>query len=47
MIASANCRWWSAANWSGWFSIGDIVQSLYEQVEAENEHLMNYLHGRS
>jgi hypothetical protein len=28
-------------------STGDLIQSLYEQVEAENGHLMNYLHGRS
>jgi hypothetical protein len=31
----------------GLVSIGDLVKSLYEQVEAENRHLMNYLHGRS
>ncbi len=31
----------------GLVSTGDLVQSLYEQVEAENVHLMNYLHGRS
>lgn len=31
----------------GLVSTGDIVQSLYEQVEVENVHLMNYLHGRS
>jgi CBS domain-containing protein len=31
----------------GLVSTGDLVQSLYEQVEAENLHLMNYLHGRS
>ena len=31
----------------GLVSIGDLVKSLYEQVEAENRHLMDYLHGRS
>ena len=31
----------------GLVSIGDLVKTLYEQVEAENRHLMNYLHGRS
>jgi CBS domain-containing protein len=31
----------------GLVSVGDLVESLYEQVEAENRHLMDYLHGRS
>ena len=31
----------------GVVSIGDLVKSLNEQVEAENRHLMDYLHGRS
>jgi CBS domain-containing protein len=31
----------------GLVSIGDLVKSLYEQVEAENRLLMDYLHGRS
>ena len=31
----------------GLVSIGDLVKSLYEQVEAENRHLMDYLYGRS
>ncbi len=31
----------------GLVSIGDLVEALYEQVEAENRHLMDYLHGRS
>jgi len=31
----------------GLVSIGDLVKSLYEQVDAENRHLMDYLHGRS
>jgi CBS domain-containing protein len=30
----------------GLVSIGDLVESLYEQVESENLHLMNFLHGR-
>ena len=29
----------------GVVSIGDLVKSLNEQVEAENRHLMDYLHG--
>jgi CBS domain-containing protein len=31
----------------GLISVGDLIEALYEQVEAENQHLMNYLHGRS
>jgi|SRR5579864_6129609 len=31
----------------GLVSIGDLVKSLYEQVDAENRLLMDYLHGRS
>jgi CBS domain-containing protein len=31
----------------GLLSVGDLVEALHEQVEAENQHLMNYLHGRS
>jgi CBS domain-containing protein len=31
----------------GLVSIGDLVKSLYEQLEAENRHLMDYLYGRS
>ena len=31
----------------GVVSIGDLVKSLNEQVEAENRHLMDYLRGRS
>ncbi len=31
----------------GLVSVGDLVEALYEQVEAENRHLMDYLHGRS
>ena len=31
----------------GLVSIGDLVQGLFEQMEAENRHLMDYLHGRS
>ena len=31
----------------GLVSVGDLVQALNEQVEAENQYLMNYLHGRS
>jgi CBS domain-containing protein len=30
----------------GLVSVGDLVQALSEQIEAENQHLMNYLHGR-
>ncbi len=31
----------------GLLSVGDLIEALYEQIEAENQHLMNYLHGRS
>ena len=31
----------------GLVSVGDMIEALYEQIEAENQHLMNYLHGRS
>ena len=31
----------------GLVSVGDLVKSLYEQVETENRHLMDYLYGRS
>jgi CBS domain-containing protein len=31
----------------GLVSVGDLVQALNEQIGAENQHLMNYLHGRS
>jgi CBS domain-containing protein len=31
----------------GLVSIGDLVKSLYAQIEAENCHLMDYLYGRS
>jgi len=31
----------------GLLSVGDLIEALYEQIEAENHHLMNYLHGRS
>jgi CBS domain-containing protein len=31
----------------GMLSVRDIIEALYEQIEAENQHLMNYLHGRS
>ena len=31
----------------GLISVGDLIEALYAQVEAENQHLMNYLHGRS
>jgi CBS domain-containing protein len=31
----------------GLVSVGDLIEALYEQIEAENQHLMNYLHGRS
>jgi CBS domain-containing protein len=31
----------------GLVSVGDLIQALHEQIEAENQHLMNYLHGRS
>jgi CBS domain-containing protein len=29
----------------GVVSVGDLVRSLYSQTEAENQHLMAYLHG--
>lgn len=29
----------------GIVSVGDLIRSLYEQVEAENQHLMAYLYG--
>jgi CBS domain-containing protein len=29
----------------GLISIGDVVKSLYEKVEAENQHLLAYIHG--
>ncbi|HEV3122553.1 MAG TPA: CBS domain-containing protein [Isosphaeraceae bacterium] len=29
----------------GLVSIGDVVKVLYEKVEAENQHLMAYIHG--
>jgi CBS domain-containing protein len=31
----------------GLVSVGDVVGALHEQVEVENRHLMDYLHGRS
>jgi CBS domain-containing protein len=31
----------------GLVSVGDLIEALYGQIEAENQHLMNYLHGRS
>jgi CBS domain-containing protein len=37
----------------GLVSVGDLIKSLYEQIEAENQRLkldltvMNYIHGRS
>jgi CBS domain-containing protein len=31
----------------GLVSVGDLIEALNEQIEAENQHLMNYLHGRS
>jgi CBS domain-containing protein len=31
----------------GLISVGDLIEALHSQVEAENQHLMNYLHGRS
>jgi CBS domain-containing protein len=31
---------------SGLISVGDLIEALHEQVEAENHHLMNYLHER-
>ena len=31
----------------GLLSVGGLIEVLYEQIEAENKHLMNYLHGRS
>ena len=31
----------------GLVSVGDLIKSLYEQIEAESQHLMNYIHGRS
>lgn len=31
----------------GLVSAGDLLTSLNEQVESENRHLMDYLHGRS
>jgi hypothetical protein len=31
----------------GLVSVGDLVHALNEQSEAENQHLMNYLHARS
>jgi CBS domain-containing protein len=31
----------------GLISVGDLNEALYAQVEDENQHLMNYLHGRS
>ncbi len=31
----------------GLLSVGDLIEALYEQIEAENQHLMNYLRGRS
>jgi CBS domain-containing protein len=30
----------------GMISVGDLIEALYEQLETENHHLMNYLHGR-
>jgi CBS domain-containing protein len=30
---------------AGLVSIGDVVKVLYEKVEAENQHLMAYIHG--
>jgi CBS domain-containing protein len=29
----------------GLISIGDVVKSLYEKVETENQHLLAYIHG--
>lgn len=29
----------------GLVSIGDVVKNLYEKVEAENQHLLAYIHG--
>jgi CBS domain-containing protein len=29
----------------GLISIGDVVKNLYEKVEAENQHLLAYIHG--
>ena len=29
----------------GLVSVGDLIKSLYSQVEADNQHLMAYLHG--
>jgi CBS domain-containing protein len=31
----------------GLISVVDLTKALHAQVEAENQHLMNYLHGRS
>jgi CBS domain-containing protein len=31
----------------GLILVGDLIEALHSQVEAENQHLMNYLHGRS
>jgi CBS domain-containing protein len=35
------------SNLVGLISVGDLIEALHAQVEAENQHLMNYLHGRS
>ncbi len=31
----------------GIVSVGDLLKSLHGQAEAEKEHLINYLHGRT
>jgi hypothetical protein len=29
----------------GLVSVGDLIKSLYDQVETENQHLTAYIHG--
>ena len=29
----------------GMVSVGDLIKSLYDQLETENQHLMAYIHG--
>ena len=30
----------------GMVSVGDLIKSLHEQLETENQHLTDYIHGR-